>query len=326
MEQIAILVEDIDNQAKPIYCVFDDNGGTIGNTSINHLCLPDESIQERHVNINYEDGCFTISCIGDSEVFYNESFSKLEQGYETIIEVGDSFRIGKYKCSFIDTKDIKDDFLDYKKVLDKIADESDFAIDVKPRVQLDTKILDEENMADNLDKHKILEKLSPAQVINTIPSDIANTHDTIQNIITSSQSMRTDSISKKEISPQTKESDIILHTKNIQTFLQGMLQSFSMPNNPLSHINMTTYEHILDTQELDSILHNTLLIDSIPLLNTLILALISKELHSPYFEILEHDIFANSLTQAIIQSHQNSKESLQCMLLKALSTYLKNPL
>ena len=56
MEQIAILVEDIDNQAKPIYCVFDDNGGTIGNTSINHLCLPDESIQERHVNINYEDG------------------------------------------------------------------------------------------------------------------------------------------------------------------------------------------------------------------------------------------------------------------------------
>lgn len=83
-------------------------------------------------------------------------------------------------------------------MLDKIADESDFAIDVKPRVELDTKILDEENMADSLDKHKILEKLSPAQVINTIPSDIASTHDTIQNIITSSQSMRTDSISKKK--------------------------------------------------------------------------------------------------------------------------------
>ena len=93
MEQIAITAKHLNESHTPLqYCIFDENGGTIGSDSTNNFCLQDTEIQERHVSIQYEEGCFTIASIGDSNIFYNESFSALRAGYETTINLGDTFR------------------------------------------------------------------------------------------------------------------------------------------------------------------------------------------------------------------------------------------
>ena len=81
MEQIAITAQYLNDLHAPLqYCIFDENGGTIGSDSTNSFCLEDSQLQGQHINIQYEEGCFTIASIGESAIFYNESFSKLHAG------------------------------------------------------------------------------------------------------------------------------------------------------------------------------------------------------------------------------------------------------
>lgn len=70
MQKIAITAQHInDLSTTSLYCVIDENGGTIGSDSGNNLCLQDQQIKSQHVHIQYEVGFFTITSIADSDIF-----------------------------------------------------------------------------------------------------------------------------------------------------------------------------------------------------------------------------------------------------------------
>ena len=195
MEQIAITAKHLNESHTPLqYCIFDENGGTIGSDSTNNFCLQDTEIQERHVSIQYEEGCFTIASIGDSNIFYNESFSALRAGYETTINLGDTFRIGNYKFTIIDPKDIQEDFVDNKKILNEVARYNKLdTLEIKPRGQVSGLHLDEEkiegiknsivyalNNSSDSRKNGIIEKIE--ENTNNINENIDNAKNQINSI------------------------------------------------------------------------------------------------------------------------------------------------
>ncbi|WP_104718869.1 FHA domain-containing protein [Helicobacter trogontum] len=332
MQKIAITAQHIhDLSTTSLYCVIDENGGTIGSDSGNNLCLQDQQINSQHVHIQYEEGFFTITSIADSDIFYNNSFSKLLAGYETTIELGDTFRIGNYQCSIIDPKDLNEEILNTKNIIKEVAtyDKLD-TLQIRPRGQVDGMNIHEASIENILHENEILDDLT-----NITP----NTFDTIQQTLSSSNQrvfMQDDVISKQKNSQldtannhailhnqfATKEANIEnnqpLNKQTILTFLDNALKNLFIDAKIPLHTNVH-----LTMQDIQDILQDIPLIDSPLLINTLVLGIIFKELHTPLFEVLDNDIFESTLSYAIQEQRQGDEKTLQYLLIQALHSYLK---
>lgn len=300
MDKIAIIAQDLNNPNTNIkYHIFDENGGTIGSGSTNSFCIYDSQIKDKHANIQYEDGCFTISSIGDSDIFYNDSFSKLHSGYETIMELGDTFNIGNYKFNIIDPKDIKDDFLDTKKIINDIdpyykLDDAD----IRPIDQISGLDIDDIKLEDILNDNKILNDFMHNM---QDAYDIQDINDEIINI-------------KKEDTIQNNT----LTIKQIINILNNKLDN-------IKHINIDlngTTNKKLDAIKLETIIANKPLLESTELINTAILSIIIKELYNPVIESIDDNLIANMFNYIMIKNLQGDKTLLQYILVKALQSYL----
>lgn len=326
MEQIAITAQYLNDLHTPLqYCIFDENGGTIGSDSTNSFCLEDSQLQGQHINIQYEEGCFTIASIGESAIFYNESFSKLHAGYETTMELGDTFKAGNYKFSVMDPKDIQEDFIDNKKIINEVAryDKLD-NLNIRPSGQLDGLHLNEEKIEDILSKNKDIEDLAQIPTMK----DLSSTFKNIQKHQSTSESTGENPYSEHQ---ETNDSPTQIHDtdthnapilESITTLLRDTLATAQSTPLPLDTILDKAKVMPLSNQTLHNTLNNTLLIDSIPLINSLMLAIIAKELNNPMYEILDDNPLNLALDYAITQSIQGSTKELQTLTIKALKSYL----
>ncbi|MDU2360094.1 MAG: hypothetical protein E7D75_03980, partial [Campylobacter concisus] len=106
MQEIAAVIQNFDKASSFLaqYVIFDENGGDIGSLDTVKFPCSDTSgsIASKHAHIGFEEGVFTICGYEGCEIFYSDSYSKLPDDYESVINPGDVFRIGELKFIFID--------------------------------------------------------------------------------------------------------------------------------------------------------------------------------------------------------------------------------
>ena len=106
MQQIAAVIQNYDKASSfsAQFIIFDENGGDIGSLDTTKFSCNDmsDSIAPKHAHVGFEEGVFTICGYKDCEIFYSDSYSKLPDDYESVINLGDVFRIGELKFIFID--------------------------------------------------------------------------------------------------------------------------------------------------------------------------------------------------------------------------------
>ena len=106
MQQIAAVIQNYDKASSfsAQFIIFDENGGDIGSLDTTKFSCNDmsDSITPKHAHVGFEEGVFTICGYKDCEIFYSDSYSKLPDDYESVINLGDVFRIGELKFIFID--------------------------------------------------------------------------------------------------------------------------------------------------------------------------------------------------------------------------------
>ena len=293
-EKIGIIIGNLEenltaNRAQ----IFDKSGGFIGSGYESLFIVQDKqsNIADKHVRISYEEGFFTISPVEDSLVFYNESFSPMQSGYDTIINKDDVFKIGLIKFHIIDSKEINEDMLKGKEEINKVK---------------------KDDHLDNI-------PLSPRG-----KAKIELEKDEIQNIIKDT----TASLTLSTLEPSTNFMDDI--TKDDSSFnYQNMSKSLEKIFNAIKierkNAKATGEVKTINIKDFENILSNIPLIQSTKLINTLALILINKELYSSIFEeIAEEDIFMEYLSQAIHANIQGSSDLFENILIKALENYQKN--
>ena len=141
-EKIGIIIENIEAVAsKEKVCVFDIDGGFIGSDSQSAFCVKDKAnkIAEKHIKVSFEEGFFTIAPVGDCEVFYNGSFSKMQSGFATIINKNDTFKISNVVFRIVDSKDINAESPHKESVgeVERYDDESDIVFKPRGKVECD---------------------------------------------------------------------------------------------------------------------------------------------------------------------------------------------
>lgn len=329
MEQIAITAQYLNDLHAPLqYCIFDENGGTIGSDSTNSFCLEDSQLQGQHINIQYEEGCFTIASIGESAIFYNESFSKLHAGYETTMELGDTFKAGHYRFSVIDPKDIQEDFIDNKKIINEVAhyDKLD-NLNIRPKGQIDGLHLNEEKIESILTTNNDLEDLAHIPPVKNLSSAFKN----IQKHQSSFESTDENSYSRhqetNDNTTQTKKAQThdTVTLRHIASFLRDMLDAHQTDTLPLHEVFSQTRDLYLENDTIHFIITDTLFVNSTSLANAAILALIVKELINPPYETLD-DVLEPILNYSLKEIQHNNKNPLQILLIRALKKYLKKVL
>lgn len=80
-EEIGVIVENTqDCKSKKYAHIFNEEGGFIGSGFDNAFCLQDtqNQIQDRHIKITFEEGCFALTPVEDCNVYYNNAFSSME--------------------------------------------------------------------------------------------------------------------------------------------------------------------------------------------------------------------------------------------------------
>ncbi|MBK1994259.1 FHA domain-containing protein, partial [Campylobacter novaezeelandiae] len=151
MEKMGILLENIeDSLGKNRVHIFDENGGVIGSDPECSFSVQDlkKQIKDKHVQIKFEEGFFTICPIDDSVIFYNESFSKLQSGFDVIINKGDTFKIGDLKFRFADISDIDNEAIEAKLKIEDIPRHNELEIAIEPRFKVNIDLND--NIKENI--------------------------------------------------------------------------------------------------------------------------------------------------------------------------------
>ena len=149
-EKIGVIVENLEEiLTRDKAYIFDKEGGFIGSDLQSSFCIQDREnkIQNKHLKISFEEGFFTIAPVEDAIVFYNESFSKMQGGFETIINKGDVFRIANVRFRFVDCEEINEEFLRSKEKLENIegCDEIEEEI-LEPRGKVHFDFKEKENI------------------------------------------------------------------------------------------------------------------------------------------------------------------------------------
>ncbi|MWV63121.1 FHA domain-containing protein [Helicobacter saguini] len=199
MQQIALQIKNI-QQAKQFdksYYIFDEFGGSIGSGNDCSFIVQDSnnSINEKHAEITFDEGEFLITCIGDSEIFYNGSFSKLLAGYEMAINYGDSLKIGDIDFICISPSKI-DTSLDKENISDIQSYNKLDSINLEPRgkvnglnIESNDELLDNNTLQDidsklglsNITQENIESKsLTKINILNLIKQDLNTLEKSIQ--------------------------------------------------------------------------------------------------------------------------------------------------
>lgn len=271
------------------YYLINEYGGSIGSGNECDLVIQDigGKIQAKHVEITFEEGSFVITSVGDSEIFYNDSFSKLVAGYEVAISLGDTFKIGdiEFLCISPDKIDLMlesqqehiQEIQDYKK-LDNIL--------IEPRGKVD---------GINLESS------------NTLDEATQSLDDTLD--ITPKQDSANDAKSTN---------DTTFGEANLKSFINRAINELLTP----SIKKDSTHYNLKDKESVESLINNTSLLHSNKIINLLALSLMIKELDSPIFEEVSGMSFVEYLTQMLQNATEGDKEKVEQILLKALSKYL----
>ncbi|WP_290882822.1 hypothetical protein [Helicobacter sp.] len=221
-------------------------------------------------------------------VFYNESFSKMQGGFETIINKGDTFRIANIRFRFVDYKEINEDFLKDKEAFKDIEKHNDTSEELlKPRGKIQFDFKEKENI-----KELIENKVDYAFIEEKIDNGFSS--------------------QKDEKNPLEFEYQNILKT------LDRSLKELQMKQKSAT-LNEQYGE--LDIKDLENIITNIPLIKSTKLINLLALSLISKELYSPIFEEMEENMFIKYLQVAIQGNIKEEKALFENLTIKALERY-----
>ncbi|ARE80296.1 hypothetical protein [Campylobacter helveticus] len=287
---IGLVIENHEmNQTRHKACIFNEDGGFIGSSPECFLFVQDEeqNIDQKHLKIGFEEGFFTISPMNESKVFYNDSFSPMEAGYEVIISLGDTFKIGLLKFRFVDSKEINKELLESKEKLESIPKQDDNidAINLLPRGKVE---------ADFNEKEGIKE------LIETKPN-----YDFIETKQDNSFLM-------------FKENSLELTKENVDKILDKIFKE--LKQNQKSAFLNNHYAN-LNIEDLEQIIANVPLIKSTKLINLMALSLISKELYSPIFEEMEDNAFFTYLKAAIGGNLKEQKHLFENLTMRALSSY-----
>ncbi|WP_181451036.1 hypothetical protein [Helicobacter valdiviensis] len=292
-QEIGVIIENIEECVSEKYaCVFDKTGGYIGNSTDNKFCIQDKQgqIQEKHIKITFEEGCFALTPVTNCVVYYNKSHSQMGGGYGTIINLNDTAKIGNLILRFVKPSDIDESKIHQKKIINDIEKQPEFQEEMlKPRGQVSVNFNKKEDIKELIDTKKefdFLEKKFDDSFLTTLPKVNANNFD-YQNVLK------------------------ILD----KTFKQ--IQS----NQKSSKFN-DIYEN-LSLKDLEAIISEVPLIKSTKLINLLVLSLITKELYSPIFEEMEEDMFIKYLKVALQSNVKEEKLLFENLTLKALEKYRK---
>lgn len=290
-EKIGVIIENLEKVlTKDKAYIFDKEGGFIGSDSQCSFCVRDREnqIQNKHLKIGFEEGFFTITPVDDAVVFYNESFSKMQGGFETIIDKGDTFRISNVQFRFVDCKEINEESLRNKEQLDDI--EKHIEIDdglLSPRGKVHFDFKEKENIKELIEgkaDYGFIEEKADSHFLNQID----------------------------------KKNPLEFEYQNILKTLDKALKELQM-NQKSAKLNEQYGK--LDIQDLEQIIANMPLIKSTKLINLLALSLISKELYSPIFEEMEEDMFIKYLQIAIQGNIKDEKVLFENLTIKALEKY-----
>lgn len=264
--------------------IFDENGGFIGSDSQCSFYIKDKDnkIQDKHLKIGFEDGFFTIAPVENADAFYNESFSKMQGGFETIINKGDVVRISNILLRFVDYKEIKDEYLKHKEKLENIEKHDDI----------------DENL------------LLPRGKVKFDFNEKEHIKDLIEN------KAHYDFIQKED--DCLDNNDSIFNYQNILKTLNNTLKDLQINQ---KHITLNKYNETLTISDLEEIIAGIPLIKSTKLINLLALSLICKELYSPIFETMSEDMFINYIHSSILANIKEEKNLFENLTLKALESY-----
>ena len=290
-EKIGVIIENLEEiLTRGKAYIFDKEGGFIGSDSQCSFCVQDREnkIQSKHLRIGFEEGFFTIAPVEDAVVFYNESFSKMQGGFETIINKGDIFRISNVQFRFVDYKEINEEFLRNKEKLDDIekCDKIDEGL-LTPRGKIQFDFKEKENI-----KEIVGSKTDYAFIEEKIDNSFLNQSD--------------------------KKNPLEFEYQNILKTIDKTLRELQM-NQKSAKLNEQYGK--LDIKDLEKIIANIPLIKSTTLINLLALSLISKELYSPIFEEMEEDMFIKYLQVAIQGNIKEEKALFENLTIKALEKY-----
>lgn len=293
-EEIGLIIENHEECISNFQqTIFNTEGGTIGSGNECNFCVQDKlgQIKPIHAKISYEEDSFTITPYENAEIFYNGSFSKMASGYETMINKGDTFKIGDINFRFVEAKNIQESAQNNKQYLEDIEKHKDFdEIEIEPRGKSSI----------NFNKNEELKEILQSNNYKFIEEEKVD-----------------DSFLKEIIqkNPNLLEYENILKSliKNLKDIKSK--QQSSKINNDYSPINIKDFE---------SIISNIPLIKSTRLINILALSLIAKELYTPIFEEMEENMFIKYLEAAIQNNIKEDKILFENLTLKALERYIKD--
>ncbi|MCD8212467.1 MAG: hypothetical protein LUC34_00115 [Campylobacter sp.] len=295
--QIAVTIQNLENAtnySSKIY-IFDESGGDIGSDSSSALFCQDvnSSIQPRHARISYEEGFFTIAPYENCDVFYNDSFSKLAIGYETVINEGDIFRVGDLKLIFINPSKITE-YADKTQKLIENTPNFDRLDDIhlEPRGKiLDVDFKEQPNVG------VFPEKNDEFYIMN-------EPHTHIREV-------------QRPLAQQTTQN--MLSSQNLDSLIEKFMAEFHTDIKPSPiETNCAT----LSVKDLEAILLTIPLSNSTKLVNTVLIKLVCKELYSHMYDIVENNSFFKYLSDAITKSTQEKKAAFEYLVLKALESYI----
>lgn len=292
-EEIGVIVENTqDCESKKYAHIFNEEGGFIGSSFDNAFCLQDtqNKIQDKHIQITFEEGCFALTPVENCIVHYNNAFSSMEGGYGTIINLNDTVKIGDIVLRFVDPKSVNEDMLKKSNILKDLQKQpQEEEKPIRPKGQISVNFNEKENIKELIDSkntYDFLEKKFDDSFLKQIPNVNTTTFD-YNNIL-------------KLLDKGFKE-----------------IQS----NQKNSKFN-DVYED-LTLKDLEGIIGQVPLIKSTKLINLLALSLISKELYSPIFEEMEEDMFVKYLKIAIQSNVKEEKHLFENLTIKALEKYRK---
>ncbi|WP_149713710.1 hypothetical protein, partial [Campylobacter concisus] len=298
MQEIAAVIQNFDKASSFLaqYVIFDENGGDIGSLDTVKFPCSDTSgsIASKHAHIGFEEGVFTICGYEGCEIFYSDSYSKLPDDYESVINPGDIFRIGELKFIFIDPSRIDEYVGKAHKIIEntKNFDELDNK-EFEPVGKISNVDFKEEPKINSLiDEEK---DITLNENVNDVP---LNLNESAQNF------------DEEDINTQR-----MLTAKSMDELLMNLVESIKVQPNmsPISEQSRT-----LNTKDMETIIKTLPLSDNTTLVNAVLLKLICKELYSQMYDIVENNSFFKYLSGAVTKSTKEDKEAFNYLLHKAL--------
>ena len=302
MQQIAAIIQNFDKASSfsAQFVIFDENGGDIGSLDTAKFSCNDigDSISPKHAHIGFEEGVFTICGYEDCEIFYSDSYSKLPDDYESVINLGDIFRIGELKFIFIDPSRIDE----YVGKAHKIIENT------KNFDKLDDKYFEPVGKISNVD---FKEEPKINSLINE-EKDITLNENAHNMILDSNESYQ-------KFDEENTNSQNMLTAKSMDELLENLVENIKLQPNmtPISEQTRT-----LNTKDMETIIRTLPLSDSTTLINAVLVKLICKELYSQMYDIVENNSFFRYLSGAVLKSTKDDKDAFNYLLHKALQSYM----